>query len=363
MLSVYRLSIRIGLLRNVNESEAFKSLSESFNLFKEIKINNKISFFASRFDKFINKYYNSKTISGVINLTPKALIEIGFLLFFYFSFLNSNLSIEGFISKFAILIIIIFRVLQPISRIFTFFSSILYNLESFKILYNDLKISAENKKIKNTNKLSVKTIELKNITYYSASENYNKEIIKKFNFKFIKGKIYGLYGKSGSGKTTLLLLIAGLLEQKSGQIYFNESKIVSENIFKKYRISYLPQNPNLFDENIIFNIFLNDLRGPDDLKTARMLLNNFNFKDTSNTKKLFDSIKNFSGGEKQRIAFIRSIINNPSILLLDEPTSALDKTNESLVFDYLKKVKKNMIIIVSTHKISHTKYFDKIIKI
>ena len=134
------------------------------------------------------------------------------------------------------------------------------------------------------------------------------------------------------------------MKQRSGQIYFNELKIDSENIFKKHRISYLPQNPNLFDENIIFNIFLNDLRGPNDLKIAITLLNNFNFKDISNTKKLLDSIKNFSGGEKQRIGFIRSIINNPRVLLLDEPTSALDKMNETLVLDYLRKIKKDMII-------------------
>ena len=70
-----------------------------------------------------------------------------------------------------------------------------------------------------------------------------------------------------------------------------------------------------------------------------------------------------SGGEMQRINFIRAIINDPKILILDEPTSSLDKKNEKKVFNYLKKIKKNRIIILTSHKLSQLKYFDKIIKL
>ena len=68
-----------------------------------------------------------------------------------------------------------------------------------------------------------------------------------------------------------------------------------------------------------------------------------------------------SGGEKQRVNFIRAIRNNPDIILLDEPTSFLDKVNERKVLSYLNKIKKNKIIIVSSHKQSHKKIFDKLI--
>jgi ABC-type multidrug transport system ATPase subunit len=204
---------------------------------------------------------------------------------------------------------------------------------------------------------------MNSVSYSIKSEDYQKDIIKNFDYKFSKGKIYGLYGKSGSGKTTLLLLIAGLLRQNNGKIYFNNIKIDSENIFKKYSISYLPQNPTLFDENFIFNIFLNNSTNLNDLKKARSLLKNFNFKNILDSEKFLNSIKNFSGGEKQRVGFIRSVITNPKVLLLDEPTSALDRINEKLIFDYLKMIKKDMIIIVSTHKTEHKKYFDRIIKI
>ena len=70
-----------------------------------------------------------------------------------------------------------------------------------------------------------------------------------------------------------------------------------------------------------------------------------------------------SGGEKQRIGFIRSILRDPNLILLDEPTSSLDYKNEKKIFEYLLKIKNNKIIIVSTHKESHKKYFDKIINL
>ena len=359
---IYKLSIKVGKIRSDNETLAFKILNESFNFFKEIKINNKNIFFSERFGKYINKYYYSKTISGLINITPKSFLEVGFILFFYLAFINSNLSIESFISKFSILVIIVFRVLQPLTRIFTYLSAMLNNLESFKILYNDLKFTSD-VKIKKKSSLSVETVKMNSVSYSIKSEDYQKDIIKNFDYKFSKGKIYGLYGKSGSGKTTLLLLIAGLLRQNNGKIYFNNIKIDSENIFKKYSISYLPQNPTLFDENFIFNIFLNNSTNLNDLKKARSLLKNFNFKNILDSEKFLNSIKNFSGGEKQRVGFIRSVITNPKVLLLDEPTSALDRINEKLIFDYLKMIKKDMIIIVSTHKTEHKKYFDRIIKI
>ena len=63
----------------------------------------------------------------------------------------------------------------------------------------------------------------------------------------------------------------------------------------------------------------------------------------------------------QRINFIRAIIDDPQLLILDEPTSSLDLKNEKKLLTYLNKIKKNKIIILSSHKLSQKKYFDKII--
>ena len=68
-----------------------------------------------------------------------------------------------------------------------------------------------------------------------------------------------------------------------------------------------------------------------------------------------------SGGEIQRIGFIRSIIDDPDVILLDEPTSSLDQKNEKKILNYLSKIKNDKIIIMTSHKNSHKKYFDKVI--
>ena len=70
-----------------------------------------------------------------------------------------------------------------------------------------------------------------------------------------------------------------------------------------------------------------------------------------------------SGGERQRIGFIRSVINNPSLILLDEPTSSLDKKNETKIFTFLKRIKQDKIIIITSHNKNHKKYFDQVINL
>ena len=70
---------------------------------------------------------------------------------------------------------------------------------------------------------------------------------------------------------------------------------------------------------------------------------------------------NISGGQSKLVDIARAMMSEPDIILLDEPTSFLDKQNESKIFSFLKKIKKNKIIIVTSHKASHKKIFDKLI--
>ena len=97
------------------------------------------------------------------------------------------------------------------------------------------------------------------------------------------------------------------------------------------------------------------------------MLNHFNLKkfnkSFSDLENDNHNIRNISSGEKQRIGFIRSVFDNPNILLLDEPTASLDFKNEKKIFKYLNLIKKDKIIIFSSHKKSHSKFCDSIINL
>jgi hypothetical protein len=107
--------------------------------FKEIKISNKSEELVNRFNFFVSNYQRSKIISVTLSSFPKLLFEIGLLIFFYISFLETDLSINLFIAKFSVLVITLIRILPPLSRIFSYGSIILYNFESLKVLVDDYK--------------------------------------------------------------------------------------------------------------------------------------------------------------------------------------------------------------------------------
>ena len=180
-------------------------------------------------------------------------------------------------------------------------------------------------------------------------------VLKKINFKFNLGKIYSIVGPSGSGKSTLLNILSLIDKPTSGFVKINENTInffnssVNDKIrAEKIGIVY-QQNSLLPDFTALENVYL-----------ARLSL-------TNNKKKAIDAARQIirkmgligrinhypselSGGEMQRIAIARALINEPQIILADELTGSLDQSTAKEVFDVLYKLKNsNRIIIYATH--------------
>ena len=134
------------------------------------------------------------------------------------------------------------------------------------------------------------------------------------------------------GKTTLLNIISGLIEPKSGNLFINNKKIKSQDIYKAYKVSLLNQEPYLIEgsiyENIIFNFRDTEKENIFSYKKIQKLLIKFNLKKYSNKKFLYDNNlslnKKLSGGEKQEFQSL-DVYNDPQLMILDEPTAALDK--------------------------------------
>ena len=197
-------------------------------------------------------------------------------------------------------------------------------------------------------------LELKNI-----SKNFNIEkkikVLNKLSFNFKKGKVYSLMGPSGSGKSTLLNLISLIDRPSNGSIKFNNNLInFKENnkndIFRAKKIGIVYQQNNLLpDFTALENLYLASLSINDNKKIA-----------ISKAEKLLKKIglsnradhypSQLSGGEAQRIAIARAIINDPDILLADEPTGSLDMKTAKDIFELLYNQKKpDRLIIFATH--------------
>ena len=198
-------------------------------------------------------------------------------------------------------------------------------------------------------------IEIKNLT-----KSYNNEIIlKNINLNISSNEQISIIGKSGCGKSTLLRCIARLENFDKGTILID-----NENIFdiKNYynKVGMVFQSFNLFEnltvlENLILAPVKLKLYAKDDaIKKAKNYLKDINLID-----KINEYPKNLSGGEKQRVAIIRALMENPKILLLDEPTSSLDPQMKKEVLDLIVNLKNlDMTIIMVSHEINFVKKFS-----
>ena len=192
----------------------------------------------------------------------------------------------------------------------------------------------------------------------NLSKKYEKKSLKvlnNINFKFETGKIYSIVGPSGSGKSTLLNLLSFIDIPSSGFIEFNKKKIdtnssIENDYVRSKNIGIIYQDKNLLPdftalENVILPNLLISNNKSKSTELAKKLIKKFDL-----TSRLNHYPSELSGGENQRIAIARALINEPNIILADEPTGSLDFSNAKQIFKILFNLKeKNRIIIFATH--------------
>ncbi len=174
-----------------------------------------------------------------------------------------------------------------------------------------------------------------------------KKVLEDINFEFEKGKIYGLLGRNGAGKTTLFNCINEDLDVDAGEFYIENNKKIEK--MKPEDIGYVLSTPNVPEfltgrEFLKFFIEINHER----IKNVKSTDEYFDFMkiDKDDRDKL---LKDYSHGMKNKMQMLVNIISNPNVLLFDEPLTSLDIVVQEEMKQMLREIKKDHIIIFSTH--------------
>lgn len=195
----------------------------------------------------------------------------------------------------------------------------------------------------------------------------DKCVLNHINTRFPSRGIVSICGKSGSGKSTFLNVLFGIEKPTKGQIkylnlsLYSQSKIHLSQIHNTH-LSMVFQHYNLFSsftalENVIMPLLIRGIKKDKAIKKAETLFKRFSLENIMNQK-----ADTLSGGEKQRVAILRSLITSPKSILADEPTGALDKKNSKIVMDMFKEISKDILIIMVSHNLELVnKYSDRII--
>ena len=217
-------------------------------------------------------------------------------------------------------------------------------------------------------------IETKNLNKIYNTNNVEYHILKDINIDIQENEFVSIIGPSGAGKSTLLYMIGTLDIPTSGEIlYFNQKSTLNLeklkqkdlNNFRNKNLGFIFQFHHLLPEFSVFeNIMMPVYLGNENLKEAEQRA--ISLMEYAGIIELKDKMPSqISGGEQQRVAIIRALINNPDLIIADEPTGNLDSENSKIILNMLKKIQKdfNVTIIVATHSDYIANASDRIIKI
>ena len=383
---VYLKKIRPTIKKKAELNENLKvdliqMINESFGAIKDIKILNKEKNILEYYDKSRNKLEKNLFHFMIFDKTPKLLLETVAIFVITLStvvVLNFNNNVLAFLPVLSLIVIAIVRFIPAFNGIITSLFYLRLLQPSADIVLKELEkiehFKKESSQIQNYKlnddiniNLNKNLILLKDISF-SYGDN-KKEILKNINLSIEQGTIIGITGETGAGKSTLFHIMLGLLQPKSGNIFYKDKNIHSNIENWRNQIGYIAQNIYLLDNTIEKNISFNFL--DEKIDKERM---DFSIKMSCLDKKISelphglktkvgnDGVR-LSGGEKQRVALARSIYRNPNILFMDESTSALDLNTEQKIIKNMKENFSKKTIILIAHRKTTINECDKIINL
>ncbi|GAB6428839.1 thiol reductant ABC exporter subunit CydC [Bacillus luti] len=204
-------------------------------------------------------------------------------------------------------------------------------------------------------------IELNHVSY--SYPDSSEIVLKDVSLQIKPGKKIAILGRSGTGKSTLLKLLTGALSPVNGQVLLNGVQ-AHTNLLSKY-ISVLNQKPHLFDTTIGNNVRIGKPEAADEeiwkaLEKAQLAAHITSLPDGLQTK-MHEMGKRFSGGERQRVAFARTLMQEAPIIVLDEPTIGLDPKTELSLIETMFSATEEKTVIWITHHLVGIEHVDEVI--
>ena len=210
-------------------------------------------------------------------------------------------------------------------------------------------------------------LEAKNLSKFFKEGNEKIKAVNNINFSIKESEKIVIYGRSGSGKSTLLNLLSGLDAYSEGEIsyknfnYKNQNKKLTQ--LRRDNMGFVYQFHHLLKEfssveNVALGAMILGENKKKSLDKASIILEKFGL-----SKRLHHFPSQLSGGEKQRVAMARALINEPNLIFLDEPTGNLDKDTSREVINYLNLLADEFksSIVVATHDPEFRNFSDKIL--
>jgi ATP-binding cassette subfamily B protein/ATP-binding cassette subfamily C protein len=358
--TLIRKSKKLGDKRYEASANLSKTITETFRLFKFIKLKGNEDEIFETFKDSTSKVSHTSIVTQTLGSIPKSILEnLGFSLliaavcFILWRYKSAEMVIPV-ISMYALAL---YRILPAINRILQNFNSVAFNMKSLDKIHDDLCLETDTE---NSAPLAFSKFISGKDLWFSYLDG--SDVIKNISFEIKAGEKVAFTGESGSGKTTLADIIIGIYRPRQGGLYADNVLIDNSNILSwRSKIGYIPQNIYLFDGTVGENVSFGSK--PDKDKTIGAL----------KKAKIWDFLKGkdglltrvgeggiqLSGGQKQRIGIARALYNDPDILVLDEATSSLDDATEEQIMDEIYDLSGNKTLIIIAHRLSTVERCDR----
>lgn len=368
----FRKSVIAGLDQSFRKHtpDATVKLMQGIDSFAEAQVYHKEKFFIRRFIDISRITTGLLSRLKVLSGVPVRLFEtVGIICFSAVVVYQRSVgeSSGEMLIFFALLSIVLYRVVPSLNRIFTSLSQIQAYAYTVSQLYTQFQGKEEQiVKTQNAGVNFQHEISLVDVSFsYPGSNNF---LLKNISIQIGKGEFIVLEGASGSGKTTLLNILSGLIINYSGRIYIDNA-LLSNGMMKSWQntIGFVMQTPVILQDTLLHNIAFGEEPSVIDnerVREAARLASLHNFISTLShgyNTGIGENGMTLSGGQRQRLALARALYRDPDVLLLDEVTNQLDETTKLEILHTLQSLCRNgKTIILASHELITQRFADRV---